>query len=322
MPEIIVIAGTSGSGKSFLARHLPMLERDVVLVKKKSTRKPRGYELERPDDTDLKFVDKKEVENCDYRYIYGDALYGINKGDLQRVLLEGKSPFLIVRDSATIKQIRDDFPGQVFVAFVRSTLTPHALQNVLQQQGLSDISIEERLARDELDLHQYLNFRVIFHSVIANDYNPDNFIAQFRKDLNDFRLRDMVVRNYVFLIMAFGDEMDDVHKAIIRAPRLSENNQVHIERIDSIEGDFQISDEIISCIQKSEFVIADLTLERPNVYFELGYARGIGKEVLTLAKTGTKLHFDVQGVRTSFYRSPIDAQSKVISYLTARNLKP
>jgi guanylate kinase len=319
MPEIIIIAGASGSGKSFLARHMPILEEGVELVKKLSTRKPREYELETPTDTDLEFVDEQKVLSCEYRYVYADAIYGIKKSRLAKVLRAGRSPFLIVRDSSTISKIKADFPGQVFVAYVRSTLDQKALQGVLQQQGLSEISADERLRRDELDLQQFLNFRDIYNSVIANDYNPDNFIAQFRHELGEFRLRSMIVPNYAFLIMAFDEEMDETHQAIIQAPRLSNHPYIHIERIDAIRGDYHIYDQIISCIRKSEFIIADLTLEKPNVYFELGYARGIGKEVLSLARRGSKLHFDIQGVRTDFYNGPIDAQNQVIKYIEARS---
>jgi hypothetical protein len=41
-------------------------------------------------------------------------------------------------------------------------------------------------------------------------------------------------------------------------------------------------------------VVADLTHERPNVFFELGYARGVGNTVITIMRSGAKAHFDVQ----------------------------
>jgi nucleoside 2-deoxyribosyltransferase len=47
-------------------------------------------------------------------------------------------------------------------------------------------------------------------------------------------------------------------------------------------------------IEGARFVVADLTHERPNVYFELGYARGLGKTVVTIAREGTAVHFDVK----------------------------
>ena len=51
---------------------------------------------------------------------------------------------------------------------------------------------------------------------------------------------------------------------------------------------------MMGMIASARLVVADLTHERPNVYFELGYARGIGKTVVTCAREGTQVHFDVK----------------------------
>ncbi|HKI52475.1 MAG TPA: hypothetical protein VJ987_00005, partial [Anaerolineales bacterium] len=54
-------------------------------------------------------------------------------------------------------------------------------------------------------------------------------------------------------------------------------------------------------IQKSRFVIADLTDERPSCYFEAGYAEALGRHLIYIAsresvispKKDTKIHFDI-----------------------------
>jgi len=51
---------------------------------------------------------------------------------------------------------------------------------------------------------------------------------------------------------------------------------------------------MLEMIQTARFVVADLTLERPNVYFELGYARALQKTVITICRDQTPVHFDVQ----------------------------
>ena len=41
--------------------------------------------------------------------------------------------------------------------------------------------------------------------------------------------------------------------------------------------------------------------ELVTVYFELGYARGLGKTVVSIAREETKLHFDVKDWTCHFY---------------------
>ena len=53
----------------------------------------------------------------------------------------------------------------------------------------------------------------------------------------------------------------------------------------------------------ASFVVADLTGERPNVYLEVGYAWGLGKPVILLARDGQKLHFDLAHHKCIFYKT-------------------
>ena len=100
-----------------------------------------------------------------------------------------------------------------------------------------------------------------------------------------------VDQGLIFVIMAFNDEMTPVFDGIASA---AIKVGLTAKRVIDVIGDYRITDQIIQMIHSARFIVADLTLERPNVYFELGYARGIDKTVITTVRRGTNVHFDVK----------------------------
>jgi len=100
-----------------------------------------------------------------------------------------------------------------------------------------------------------------------------------------------VDQKLVFVITAFQDDMEPVYEAIKEA---TGKYELLAKRVKDIVGDYRITDEIMKKIRQAKYIIADLTHERPNVYFELGYARGLNKTVITTLRKGTTVHFDVK----------------------------
>jgi hypothetical protein len=68
---------------------------------------------------------------------------------------------------------------------------------------------------------------------------------------------------------------------------------IHAERIDEPQSNDRITDRILESIRKAEYVIVDLTKSKPNVFYEAGYAHGIGKIPIYVARHGTPIEFDL-----------------------------
>jgi len=66
------------------------------------------------------------------------------------------------------------------------------------------------------------------------------------------------------------------------------------KRIDNVEHNNKIDDEIIATIRRSRFVVADFTGQRGGVYFEAGFAIGLSLPVVWTVRSDDlgKIHFD------------------------------
>lgn len=64
----------------------------------------------------------------------------------------------------------------------------------------------------------------------------------------------------------------------------SHDISARLSRVDQLHHTGSILKNILLEIEKSDFVIADLTGQNPNVYYELGFARGINKNAICICQ--------------------------------------
>lgn len=121
------------------------------------------------------------------------------------------------------------------------------------------------------------------------------------------------IEGRVFVGMAFDmpSDISDVFQAIHRACK---KTGLEARRVDNIPGSGPIPTKILREIEEAEFLIFDLSVEKPNVYYELGYAHGVGNrpiEILLIAKEGTKLHFDIAHLGVALYKSTTELEKNL-----------
>jgi hypothetical protein len=120
-----------------------------------------------------------------------------------------------------------------------------------------------------------------------------------------------------FIIMAINRDdpgLEDVKTAI--QEEFARFN-IRAIRADDIEHSEEITHRVLEAIKSSEFLIADLSGERPSVYYEFGYAHAIGKRPIPYRKEGTKLHFDLVVHNCPEYSNLRDLKAKLNKRLSS-----
>lgn len=146
-----------------------------------------------------------------------------------------------------------------------------------------------------------------------------------------------VETNQAFVAMWFSEEMGPFFENGIE-PAIQEAGY-DCKRIDTVEHNNKICDEIIAEIRKSRFVVADFTAgcckkcdtceesedcrdmirPRGGVYFEAGFATGLGIPVIWTVRKDQieQVHFDTRQYNHIVYESAEDLKQKLYNRIAA-----
>jgi len=87
----------------------------------------------------------------------------------------------------------------------------------------------------------------------------------------------------------------------------------------------KICDRALAELRRAQFVVADVTLHRQNVYFEAGFAMGLGRDVIWTCRedefTREKQHFDTRQYPYIIWKDPTDLRQRLAVRIRATILK-
>lgn len=92
--------------------------------------------------------------------------------------------------------------------------------------------------------------------------------------------------------MPFSKEFDDIYQLGIK-PACTEAG-AYCERLDEQVFDEGMLDRIYNQIAKADIVVADMSKQNPNVFYEVGYAHALDKRVILVTNTAADIPFDLK----------------------------
>ena len=192
-----------------------------------------------------------------------------------------------------------------------------------EHKKLMEYDVGSYESRDEDDCTQELQYMLDYlakRSFIEYNNGPDEEEWVDISILPDGYARiDVLQKNTaygrnVLVAMKFGEDTIPLREAIRKGITDAGYLAVFIDEVQ--HNDF-ITPELLKHIRDSKFVVVDLTHQNNGAYFEEGYAMGLGKPVIQLCKTDTKLHFDIAQKNTIMWEAETDISEKLTNRIKA-----
>ena len=106
-----------------------------------------------------------------------------------------------------------------------------------------------------------------------------------------------------FVIMPFREELEEVYNYGIK-PAVEESGYRCVIAKEEI-GSVNITRDIIEHIFQADIIIADLTGNNPNVFYELGVAHSVGNRIIMITQDIQSVPFDIKSYRAIPYEHTI-----------------
>ncbi len=141
-------------------------------------------------------------------------------------------------------------------------------------------------------------------------------ILNGQESINLKNWRQTIEDKTAFVVMQFTSEFQSLHETVIK-PVCEEFGYTGFNVGEKFTQNLLIKD-IEDSIRNASLVIADISPDNPNVFYEVGFAHAIQKPTILLCdrkihqkRANSKLPFDVAGFRVIFYDNTISGKGNV-----------
>lgn len=127
-----------------------------------------------------------------------------------------------------------------------------------------------------------------------------------------------------FVAMSFAPELSEVFQDGIRPAVEKDCKGGHAVRLDFVEHAGPVDERMVGEIRRAQFVVADFTGHRNGVYFESGFALGIGRPVIWCCRKDAMVeaHFDTRQFNYIDWTDPANLRVRLARRIVALGLLP
>jgi len=315
MKNLFIIDGASGTGKSDLIKYVKEFHQNTTIIKKYTTRSKRNIEYGDKYELDLKFINDEEFLsfNLDYDYTYSGYRYGFNKQDLLNSLKKFSNVFIIIRNYKLIKNLTNEY-NFINVVPVYIYTDKVEIEKRLKYEGYDDENIIFRLKRIKIAFEDFLRHPDLYDEIIINNSTIEDYHRLIDNLIEKYENIPEIDHKLIFVLMSFNPDnkaLRDYYRAMKRAVSSFDDDYQCINLEEVKELSFKISDKAKQKIKNCRLTLVDLTENKHNVFYELGYVHGISKDCIITAHKDSEKHFYPSEYRVIYYDSATDLEEKL-----------
>ena len=188
--------------------------------------------------------------------------------------------------------------------------------NLSAVEGIQVFRTADKMDEDELFK------RVRQEEFLKRNECTEDIIQDIRLSRAHYRVKSLLQQSFaevekqIFVLMKLGDKfLDSAYTGVIKP--LGKEFGYKVVRVDEIQDSGRITDQVLDLIASSKIILADLSGERPNCYYEAGFAHALGREMIFTIQEGDEIHFDLQGYRFIRWSTEAELRRKLRQRLQA-----
>lgn len=167
-------------------------------------------------------------------------------------------------------------------------------------------------------------FRELNHLVIAGQNEKkgelvlntrvpaSNFLRSHGIDSDSLKIR----KDLLFVLTPFHDDLRDEFHVVTQ---VGQELGFTVARGDEKVSQGDIFPQLLQMIVEAKVIVANISGRNPNVFYELGIAHALDKQVILLAESKSDVPFDIRSKRIVFYQSNKELQER-LTLMLARTI--
>lgn len=187
-------------------------------------------------------------------------------------------------------------------------LSVPAIPNKILEGFASELDINDRFefSRTHWAVKNVDLFRVLLRNAHPRRHKPSVFrIAE----------QERIEPTLVSAMMPFELSFNNVYETL---KSVASDVGLRCRRADDIWENPAVMQDVVSLIDKSKVVIADCTGRNPNVFYEIGIAHTLGREVILITQSEADIPFDLRHLRYIKYLNNGEGLAQLSEHIKPR----